>query len=48
MTDLIKSNKKIRIIKEPLYLINMKNNISEINSSEQEYYADCVRRNINP
>ena len=26
MTDLIKSNKKIRIIKEPLYLINMKNN----------------------
>ena len=48
MTDLIKSNKKIRIIKEPLYLINMKNNISKINSSEQEYYADCVRRNINP
>jgi hypothetical protein len=26
----------------------MTNNISNINSQEQKYYADCVKKNIEP
>ena len=48
MTDLIKSNFKIKIIKKPLYNLNMENNISSIFSEEQKYFADCVRKNIRP
>jgi len=48
MTDLIKSNFKIKIIKKPLYNLNMENNISSIFSKEQKYFADCVRKNIIP
>ena len=39
---------KISIIKEPLYHLNTKNNISTIRSKEQKYYANCVRNNIIP
>ena len=48
MTDLIKSNFKIKIFKKPLYNLNMENNISSIFSKEQKYFADCVRKNIRP
>ena len=48
MYDLVSKKYKIRIIKEPLYNLNMKNNISNINSEEQKYYADCVKKNIEP
>ncbi len=48
MSDLLKRNYKISIIKEPLYHLNTKNNISTIYSKEQKYYANCVRNNIIP
>ena len=48
MSDLLKRNYKISIIKEPLYHLNTKNNISTIHRKEQKYYANCVRNNIIP
>ena len=48
MTDLLRSNKKVGIIKRPLYMLNMENNISSTYIDEQKYYADCVRKNIIP
>ena len=47
-SDLIKNNILIYQIKEPLYILNMKNNISSEKLNEQNYYADCVRKNIIP
>ncbi len=48
MYDLIKKNKKIKIMNENLYFLNMKNNISNLKKEEQNYYAKCVRKNISP
>ena len=48
MSDLISGNYNVRILKDPLYLLNQKNNISNINKFEQKYYADCVRKNLIP
>jgi len=48
MYDLIKKNKKIKIMNENLYILNMKNNISTLKKEEQNYYAKCVRKNISP
>jgi len=48
MSDLIKKNKKIKIMNENLYYLNMKNNISNLKKEEQNYYAKCVRKNISP
>ena len=35
-------------MKIPLYELNTKNNISNIYNKEQKYFADCVRKDINP
>ena len=48
MSDCIKSGHKLKIINEKLYHLNMENNISNKYKSEQKYYSDCVRKNINP
>jgi len=48
MSDLLEKNYKIKIIKEPLYYLNMKGNISINQKEEQKYYADCVRKKIKP
>lgn len=48
MKDLIKFNKKIKIISEPLYVLNQKDNISNNFKAEQEFYAWCVKNNIDP
>ena len=48
MSDLIKSRRRIGIIKEPLYYLNMKNNISTNYYKEQQYYAQCVKLGIEP
>ncbi len=48
MSDLIKKNKRIMILNENLYSLNMKNNISALKTEEQNYYAKCVRKNISP
>ena len=47
-SDLIKSDISIYQIKEPLYILNMKNTISTEKINEQNYFASCVRKNINP
>ena len=43
-SDLINKNKKIKIIKKSLYLLNQKNNISSNYYDEQQYYAECVKK----
>jgi len=48
MKDLIERNFNVKILKSPLYHLNMKGNISEEKKDEQEYYANCVRKNIEP
>jgi len=46
--DLIQKDYKYMTLKEPLYELNMKNNISTKNKDEQKYFANCVRKGINP
>lgn len=48
MSDLIKKNKKIKIMNENLYYLNMKNNISTNYQKEQQHYAQCVKLGIEP
>ena len=48
MSDLVKKNYKTKIIKEPLYVLNQKNNISTNFKNSQEYFANCVKKNIDP
>ena len=47
-TDLIKNKISFKYIKKPLYYLNTINNISNIHKDEQNYYANCVRKNILP
>ncbi len=47
-TDLIRSDYKYKVMKDKLYILNMENNISQLKKVEQEYYADCVRKNKTP
>tara|TARA_B110000008_G_scaffold261537_1_gene283010 strand:+ start:69 stop:758 length:690 start_codon:yes stop_codon:yes gene_type:complete len=48
MSDLISAEGKIRIMKEPLYLLNMENNISSNMKQKQQYFASCVRKGTEP
>ena len=48
MKDLLENNYKVKIIKKPLYELNMENNISSLHREEQEYYAKCARKDITP
>tara|TARA_Y100000816_G_scaffold283100_1_gene259593 strand:+ start:866 stop:1558 length:693 start_codon:yes stop_codon:yes gene_type:complete len=48
MKDLIMSNYKISIMSNTLYFLNMNDNISSNFKLEQAYFADCVRKGINP
>ena len=41
----VKNGEKIIKLKEPLYVLNMENNISTINSEQQKKYARIVRSN---
>ena len=43
---LYKNKYKFKIMKEPLYRLNMKNNISSKYKAEQKKYADMVRNQI--
>lgn len=47
-SDLIKNNFKIKILHEPLYVLNLEDNISSTFKAEQKFYADCVKKNISP
>ena len=46
--DLQKQKYKIGNISRPLYKLNTSNNISTLYSEKQKYYADCVKRQIEP
>lgn len=46
MRSFIDNNYTFKIIKQPLYILNTKNNISSIMTQQQEYYANIVRKNI--
>ena len=39
---------KIKILSDPYYVLNTKNNISSNFKKEQKYYADCVRKKRKP
>ena len=41
MQDLLDNGYKLKIIKEPLYYLNMKGNISVTHKEEQQYFAKC-------
>ncbi len=46
--DAIKLNMKIKVISEPIYILNLENNISSNRREDQQYYANCVRKNLLP
>jgi glycosyltransferase EpsE len=46
--DALKYGCKIKYLKDALYKLNTKNNISSNFIDKQNYYADCVKRNIIP
>ena len=48
LTDLLNAGYKISIMKDALYNLNTFNNISSKYKEEQKYYANCVRKKINP
>ena len=48
MTDLHNAQNKIKMMKEPLYELNMENNISNLKLDSQKYFANCVRKGIVP
>ena len=48
MRDLIDNNLKVKIMSEALYSLNMQNNISSNKRTEQEFFANCVKKNLNP
>lgn len=46
--DLLNKNKKFKYIKEPLYRLNTRNNISTLKKTEQDFYSNLVKRNQHP
>ena len=48
MSDILQKGYRLSIIKTPLYNLNFTNNISTKFKKEQQYYANCVKRNIDP
>ena len=48
MKTLIDNNYKFKIFRKTLYELNMENNISTNKRSEQNYYANCVKKNMIP
>ena len=47
-TDLINTGYKIKILNKILYSLNTVNNISTLSRDQQDYFANCVRKNIKP
>ena len=48
MADLLVAKKKVTILKEPLYILNLSNNISTKFRKEQNIFADCVKSGKTP
>lgn len=48
MYDLVRAGSNLKIMKECLYHLNMNENISINKRTQQQYYARCVKKNIEP
>ena len=48
MQDFLDKGYKLKILKEPLYFLNMKGNISVTYKEKQQYFADCVKKRVVP
>ena len=48
MIDAIDKQYKFKVLRKPYYKLNTENNISNLFKHEQEYFADCARRGIDP
>ena len=48
MYDLIKKGYKFKTLRDKLYILNTKNNLSTLKKNEQHYYATCVKNKIKP
>tara|TARA_B100000214_G_C23899732_1_gene595887 strand:- start:14 stop:709 length:696 start_codon:yes stop_codon:yes gene_type:complete len=48
MRDFLDNGYKLKILKEPLYFLNMKGNISVTHKEKQQYFADCVKKRVIP
>ena len=46
--DILYSGYSMGILREPLYVLNLENNISTNFKEKQKYYADCVKKNLVP
>tara|TARA_B100000965_G_scaffold395400_1_gene408872 strand:- start:225 stop:920 length:696 start_codon:yes stop_codon:yes gene_type:complete len=46
--DFFNAGYSLGILKEPLYVLNIKDNISTKYKEKQKYYADCVKKNQVP
>ena len=44
----ITSDSKYKFINEPLYVLNNQDNLSNNFKKQQAYYANCVKKNLNP
>jgi len=44
--DLVRANKKIYVFREPLYILNMEDNISTRDFEEQKYFAEIVKSEL--
>ena len=44
LNSFLNKKMKIKILSDPYYVLNTKNNISSNFKKEQKYYADCVRK----
>ena len=44
----ITNNSKYKFINEPLYVLNNQDNLSNNFKKEQAFYANCVKKNLNP
>ena len=48
MKDLINNKSKVKILNKVLYELNMEDNISKTFQKEQQYYANCVKKDTVP
>lgn len=48
ITEILRNKYKVEIMKKVLYESNFDNNISTLKKEEQKYYAECVRKRLQP
>ena len=48
MIDALDKQYKYKVLRKPYYLLNTRNNISNLFRDEQKYFADCARNRLKP